>query len=329
VNYSNKKLKLVKIISGGQTGGDRGGLDAAIKLGVPHGGWCPKGKIAEDGTVPEKYQLTECGAKAYLRRTELNVKDSDATLIFTPGKPTGGSKKTAQFAEKHGKPCLIINSEKEESANVTEIITWLKDMYNTQTGDSIVNDDCTLNIAGSRGSKAPELQEYVKNVMISVIRAVNNIDEFAEESEEYHTELITLPFYPELEVACGMFTNGAFEYEAESIKIPNPHKNLDPEKHFIVRASGDSMNGGRNPIKDGDLLILELNRGGTISNQIFAVEYCDDSGNVSYILKRIEKESDGSYMLISQNRNYKPIPVNPENMSPFARLKEIIKEQGI
>jgi SOS-response transcriptional repressor LexA len=254
------------------------------------------------------------------------VKDSDATLIFTPGKPTGGSKKTAQFAEKHAKPYLIIDSLNEENANVAEIIRWLHNIQNSDEGNPITEGGCVLNVAGSRGSKAPELQEYVKNVMISVIRAVNNLEEFSEKSGDEQVELIALPFYPELKVACGVFRDGTSEFEAETIEIPNPHSNFDPGKHFVVRAIGDSMDGGPTPVKDGELLILEINRGGTISNQIFAVEYCDDSGNVSYILKRVEKEADGSYVLISQNRNYKPIPVNPENMFPFARLKKIVKQ---
>jgi phage repressor protein C with HTH and peptisase S24 domain len=106
------------------------------------------------------------------------------------------------------------------------------------------------------------------------------------------------------------------------MEIPNPHHNLDPEKHFIVRATGDSMNGGHNPIKDGDLILLEQNSGGTISNQIFAIEYQDEFGDTSYVLKRIEKEPNGSYQLISLNKDYPPIPVDPSTMKPFARLKQ-------
>jgi len=325
MNYLNREIKIAKIVSGGQTGGDRGGLNAAIELKLPHGGWCPKGRIAEDDTVPDQYKLTECGAKAYIKRTELNVKDSDATLIFTPGKPTGGSKKTAQFAKKHDKPCLVIDSLNEESATVAEIITWLQNLQNSHKENSIKMGACTLNVAGSRGSKSPKLQEYVKNVMISVINAVNNIEEFAEKSVADQTELIALPFYPELEIACGAFRDGVSEYEAGAIEIQNPHKKLDLEKHFIVRASGDSMDGGRSPIKNGELL-LELNTGGTISNQIFAIEYRDNSGALSYILKRIKKQSDGSYVLISHNRAYPPIPVDPESMFPFARLKKIVQQ---
>ncbi len=80
-----------KIISGGQTGADRAALDVAIKLDLPHGGWIPKGRKAEDGPLTDKYQLQEMSTASYSKRTEQNVIDSDGTLIICRGKPTGGS----------------------------------------------------------------------------------------------------------------------------------------------------------------------------------------------------------------------------------------------
>jgi hypothetical protein len=75
-----------KIISGGQTGADRAALDFALKFNIPHGGWIPKGRIAEDGPLPAKYQLQEMPTSSYPKRTEQNVIDSDGTLIFSRGK---------------------------------------------------------------------------------------------------------------------------------------------------------------------------------------------------------------------------------------------------
>lgn len=103
--------RMAKIVSGGQTGADRGGLDAAIYCNMPYGGWCPKGRKAEDGVIPDKYHLQEHASADYLARTEANVVDSDATVIFTMGVLEGGSKKTAQFAKKHNKPCLHVDLE--------------------------------------------------------------------------------------------------------------------------------------------------------------------------------------------------------------------------
>ena len=100
---------LKKIISGGQTGVDRGALDAALHLGVAAGGWCPKGRLAEDGPIPARYPLAETGSAAYEERTALNVMDADATLILAsgPGGPKslkGGTLATHRKAEESGKP---------------------------------------------------------------------------------------------------------------------------------------------------------------------------------------------------------------------------------
>ena len=96
-----------KIVSGAQTGADRGALDAALSRGFPIGGWVPAGRRAEDGEVPARYMdagMVETRSPGYLVRTELNAKDSDATLILTftvEGAITGGTKRTAEFAHKH------------------------------------------------------------------------------------------------------------------------------------------------------------------------------------------------------------------------------------
>jgi len=88
---------ITRIISGGQTGADRAALDVAIKLGIPHGGWIPKGRKTEKGPLPEKYQLQEMTTGSYPARTEKNVIESDGTLIIARGKLTGGSDYTRQM----------------------------------------------------------------------------------------------------------------------------------------------------------------------------------------------------------------------------------------
>jgi hypothetical protein len=138
-----------KIVSGGQTGADRGGLDAAIALGIPHGGLCPKGRKAEDGVIPSCYQLTETASADYLKRTEWNVRDSDATLIFTDVLPfTGGTKRTLDFVKKYGRPHLVVAMNQAEAP--VEIRRWLTAV---QPG--------VLNVAGPRESKAPGVQAFV------------------------------------------------------------------------------------------------------------------------------------------------------------------------
>ncbi len=144
-----------KIVSGGQTGADRAALDWALDHGVPHGGWCPKGRLAEDGPIPARYQLQEIPSKDYLRRTEQNIIDSDGTVIFTcSAKLTGGSKRTAEFAVKHRKPWLHVRATEPMSATVEAVRTFV-------TAHRI----SVLNVAGSRGSKEPEVGAFVRDVL--------------------------------------------------------------------------------------------------------------------------------------------------------------------
>ncbi len=98
-----------RVVRGGQTGVDRAALDVAIALGIPHGGWCPRGRRAEDGVIPPRYSVTEHVSGKYAARTEANVTDSDATLILTRGKVSGGTALTRKLALRAGKPLLIVD----------------------------------------------------------------------------------------------------------------------------------------------------------------------------------------------------------------------------
>jgi hypothetical protein len=109
-NAKKRHDMISKLISGGQTGADRAALDVAIDLGIPHGGWLPKGRKTEAGRLPAKYQLNELPTDSYPKRTEQNVIDSDGTLIVSHGPLTGGSDYTRQMAEKHGKPLMHIGA---------------------------------------------------------------------------------------------------------------------------------------------------------------------------------------------------------------------------
>lgn len=97
------------VVSGGQTGVDRAALDAAMACGLSHGGWCPRGRLAEDGPIPHHYQLRETGSSKYYIRTGKNVVDSDATLILCRGPLSGGTELTARMAQQHGRPILVLD----------------------------------------------------------------------------------------------------------------------------------------------------------------------------------------------------------------------------
>ena len=138
---------LKKIISGGQTGADQAGLDVAIKQGIPHGGWIPKGRMTEEGPLPDRYNLQEMTTKSYPKRTEQNILDSDGTLIVSHGKITGGSKLTVELAQKHCRPFLHLDLRSMSMSYASRMLSsWLTD-----------NGIKILNIAGSRGSKDPEI----------------------------------------------------------------------------------------------------------------------------------------------------------------------------
>jgi hypothetical protein len=132
-----------KIISGGQTGADRAALDFALEWNIAHGGWIPKGRRAEDGKLPEKYRLKEMNSTDYARRTEQNVIDSDATLIFSHGKLTGGSLLTRRMALKNGRPWLHTDLLQTNSFSAAQSIhAWIEKLH---IG--------VLNVAGPRQSQ--------------------------------------------------------------------------------------------------------------------------------------------------------------------------------
>ncbi len=135
-----------------------------------------------------------------------------------------------------------------------------------------------------------------------------------------------LPFYSDLKIACGHFKTSIND-KVETYTLPESYGHLESEKYFIARASGDSMNGGKHPIADGDLLLLEWitpTSAGSISNQVLAIEMLDETGDPQYLLRVVKKQSDGRYILKANNKNYTDKIAN-EQMRTFARLKSVIK----
>jgi predicted Rossmann fold nucleotide-binding protein DprA/Smf involved in DNA uptake len=152
-------MTLRKIISGGQTGVDRAALDVALTLGVSCGGWCPKGRLAEDGPISDHYPLQETSSSKYPVRTEKNVQCSDATLILNIGSLSGGTALTAEFAKKNGRPCKVINLDKR--INIEEVVAWLHQ-----------HNIAVLNIAGPRASKRRDLYEIAHIFLVKLISLV-------------------------------------------------------------------------------------------------------------------------------------------------------------
>ena len=103
---------------------DRAALDAAIALDMPHGGWCPRGRLAEDGRISDRYRLRETDSSDYAVRTERNVLDSDATLVLCRGEPRGGTLLTIRLAQRHGRPHLVVDLDQPPSPR--SVPDWLQ-----------------------------------------------------------------------------------------------------------------------------------------------------------------------------------------------------------
>lgn len=140
---------------------------------------------------------------------------------------------------------------------------------------------------------------------------------------------VELPYFPDLRIACGHFRTGRTDAE-ETYRVPPSHGNLDPSRHFVARATGNSMNGGKNPVRDGDYLLLELvdsDKAGSITGSVMAIERQDASAGDQYVLRLISKQPDGSYVLTAANPDYPDFQVSDE-MRPLARLRGVWDGSG-
>ena len=176
-----------RIVSGGQTGADRAALDFAIRHGYPHGGWAPRGREAEDGCIPLRYQLTELEG-GYRQRTRRNVEDSDGTLIVNRGALDGGTLATKEFAEKAGKPLFVAQVDEDLTAQMAvDVLAWLR-----------AHDIKTLNVAGPRESKRPGIEFFTKLLLEAVEKTLRG------EDPQGYLELMSFFILPEwLEPSAG------------------------------------------------------------------------------------------------------------------------------
>jgi superfamily II DNA or RNA helicase/HKD family nuclease len=178
--------------------------------------------------------------------------------------------------------------------------------------------------AGALASLLQELVDYKLasyEVRRSAVEPISNVVPFPNKRHE----TVELPFFPNLKIACGHFKTGRTDAE-EHLAIPASYGALDPSRFFIARASGNSMNGGKNPVHDGDYLLLELispSRAGSITGRVIAIERQDESGDSQYLLRMVLKDRDGQYILRANNSDYKDLPAT-DDMRTIARLRRII-----
>lgn len=165
----------ITIVSGGQTGADRAALDFAIDHGIPHGGWCPRGRLAEDGPLPVRYALRETPSHKYAQRTEWNIRDSDATVVFSIARsPVGGTGLTLGLAARLGKPVLHLSRDalvleiEAQTGSPTDYASLAAARLLTFLEKHSVH---TLNVAGPRASQEPEVAGCVTSVLKHALHA--------------------------------------------------------------------------------------------------------------------------------------------------------------
>ncbi len=152
-----------RVVSGGQTGVDRAAFDAALEHGIPIGGYCPKGRKAEDGFIHERYPLIELSSQNYKVRTEKNVVESDGTLILNKRRLSSGTLLTRDLAVRHGKPCIVVQFEQLNSNSQARVFNWIQS-----------NDIRVLNVAGPRESKCPGIYEAAKAFLTDLFQALHS-----------------------------------------------------------------------------------------------------------------------------------------------------------
>jgi hypothetical protein len=154
-------LTLKAIVSGAQTGVDRGALDAALELRFPCGGWCPPGRKAEDGAVPDRYPVHELVVGGYRKRTIRNVLNSDGTLIIYFSESEGGTAQTLLHCSRLAKPCLAIDAAFVPVKRAAALAAAFIDEHHIET----------LNVAGPRASKEPRGHQYAQALTLELLRA--------------------------------------------------------------------------------------------------------------------------------------------------------------
>ncbi|MCE2571948.1 DEAD/DEAH box helicase family protein [Motilimonas eburnea] len=213
---------------------------------------------------------------------------------------------------------------------------WLINPINALVGGNTKQKNAWFNDAAGKltanftvsSSLLPDFNHFVKELVD--LQLAKYADREQKQAEPVTTvkaanDGIMLPYYPNLKIACGHFKTGTSD---DVEMMPVEISNLSQDKHFLARASGHSMNGGKSPIFDGDLLLLEFvtpTSAGSITGKTIALEIQDDVGDSQYLLRVVQKDNQGHYYLKANNPDYELMPAN-ESMRTFARLVKVLRE---
>jgi hypothetical protein len=195
-----------------------------------------------------------------------------------------------------------------------------------------IEDDvffCTLAVEEAARETLTELVQELVDFRLSSYEARGSLVSATVHPLLNHSDQVDLAYFPNLKIACGRFKTGTADYE-EYRSLGSGYGRLDPARHFLAKASGNSMNGGKQPVRDGDYLLLEVigsDSAGKITGDVMAIERQDETGDNQYLLRKVLKDADGQYRLRANNPEYADILVSPElqeQFRTFARLKSII-----
>jgi Circularly permutated YpsA SLOG family len=156
-------MSLAKIVTGGQTGVDRGALDAALALNFPCGGWCPADRAAEDGTIPARYPLSPLPGAGYRERTLQNVVDSDGTVIMSVAPLRGGTRLTRDLCRRRAKPHLVMDAVGTTAADAARRIAHFIDEHDIRV----------LNVAGPRSSEWREAHAFASGTIRALLTSAS------------------------------------------------------------------------------------------------------------------------------------------------------------
>ena len=217
---------------------------------------------------------------------------------------TGGNRQTGQAFFKVDKDQFIFQGD---------ISTNEVDFFLTFVGELI---DYRYMQYGERLQKNLPVQTEPKTNVVSINKARKYV----------------IPYFPDLKIACGHFNTSQHDEDSlHKIGLPEHYGRVDAERHFIARAKGNSMDGGKNPIKDGDYILLETitpDHAGSISSQIVAIERQDVSGDDQYLLRYVRKLGQGNYELTANNPDYQPM-IATQDMRTFAKFKGVIDSNDL
>jgi len=220
---------------------------------------------------------------------------------------------------------------------------WLKNPISAWIGRNKLGDNGYFGVNDDKFKFGPSIQDQLYDTFIMLVQELVSYRFLQYEARlaskgqtelptSYDKDLQKVPYFSDLKIACGHFKTSPHETSnIEQQSLPLSYGKLDPAKHFIAKAFGDSMDGGNHPIKEGDYLLLERitpDNAGSNDGKIIAIERQDVTGDDQYLLRKIQKLGNNKYQLNALNPGYEPLMANDE-MSTFARLKQVITPADI